>query len=236
MEKQNLSKANPYLYRIGWMIMAVFLSTIPATQYSCGASKRTQGAIIGAAAGAATGAVVGKKNRAVAIILGAGIGGVAGSLIGGYMDKQAEEIRRDLEGAKVERVGEGIVVTFDSGLLFDFDSYQLRPTTMNNLSRLSETLQKYDKTDVMILGHTDSTGPTDYNLDLSEKRAEMVSDYLVSQDIPSRRLDPEGLGETDPLVSNESDEGRQKNRRVELTIIASKKLIRDAKRGDIPEV
>lgn len=203
---------------------------------SCNSSRRTQGTIIGAAVGAATGAVSSKKNRAVAILLGASIGGVAGNLIGQYMDKQAAEIRNDLEGAKVERVGEGIVVTFDSGLLFDFDSDALRRTTRENLAQLANTLKKYDETDVIIFGHTDSTGDPKYNRDLSERRAESVQDYLTSLSVASNRLQPEGMGESDPVTTNDTEEGRQLNRRVEVTIKANKRLIRDAKKGRIPEV
>lgn len=203
---------------------------------SCSSSRRTQGTIIGAAVGAATGAVASKKNRAVAILLGASIGGVAGNLIGQYMDKQAAEIRNDLKGAKVERVGEGIVVTFDSGLLFDFDSDALRRTTRENLAQLANTLKKYDETDVIIFGHTDSTGDPQYNRDLSERRAESVQDYLTSLSVASNRLQPEGMGESDPVTTNDTEEGRQLNRRVEVTIKANKRLIRDAKKGRIPEV
>ncbi len=219
-----------------WKSYILFICILlPSTifQISCKSSKRTQGTIIGAAIGAATGAIVSKNNKAVSIILGAGIGGVAGGLIGNYMDKQAEEIRKNLEGAKVERVGEGIVVTFDSGLLFDFDSHDLRAETQANLSRLTETLKKYDKTDVKILGHTDATGPPEYNASLSQRRAQSVEQFLVQRKIPSRRLEPQGLGETDPIAPNDHEAGRQKNRRVELSIVASKKLIRDAKKGDI---
>lgn len=218
------------------LLLALLLLSTAFLDSSCNASKRTKGAIVGAAVGAATGAVLGKKNRAVAIILGASIGGVAGGLIGQYMDKQAAEIKRDLEGAKVERVGEGIVVTFDSGLLFDFDSYALRSATKENLLKLANTLNKYDDTDVMVLGHTDNTGSAEYNLKLSEQRASAVESYLSSKEVLSRRLKPDGLGESDPIETNDSETGRQLNRRVELTIVASKKLIRDAKKGDIPEV
>ncbi len=218
-------------------ILVILLVPCMLVSYpACNTSKKTQGALIGAAAGAATGAAVGKNNLAVAAILGASIGGVAGGLIGNYMDKQAEEIRKDLEGAKVERVGEGIVVTFDSGLLFDFDSYSLRSTTRQHLDRLAVTLKKYDETEVKVLGHTDNKGSHKYNMKLSEQRAKAVEDYLVTQEVVSKRLDPEGLGETDPLATNETDEDRQQNRRVELTIIASDKLIKDAKKGDLPEV
>lgn len=200
---------------------------------SCNTSNRTKGAIIGATAGAATGAIVGKKNRAVAIILGAAIGGVAGGLIGEYMDQQAAKIREDLEGAKVERVGEGILITFDSGILFDHDSYALRSATRENLNELAPTLNKYDDTDLMILGHTDNTGTNAYNETLSERRAGSVNNYLVSRGVESTRMSTTGYGETDPIATNETAEGRQLNRRVEVVIVANKKLQRAAKNGDL---
>ncbi len=203
---------------------------------ACNTSKRTKGAIIGGAVGAATGALASKKNKAVSIILGASIGGIAGGLIGDYMDRQAAEIRKDLEGARVERVDEGIVVTFESGLLFDFDQYSLKPETRENLYRLSNTLQKYSDTDVHILGHTDNIGNTDYNLNLSRNRAEAVKNYLIVADIDRKRLETQGYGESDPIATNETKTGRENNRRVEITIVASDKLIRDAKKGDIPGV
>ncbi len=203
---------------------------------ACNASKRTKGAIIGGAVGAATGAIASKKNKAVSIILGASIGGIAGGLIGDYMDRQAEEIRKDLEGARVERVDEGIVVTFESGLLFDFDEFSLKPETRENLYRLSNTLQKYSETDVHILGHTDNIGNPSYNLTLSQNRAEAVRNYLVVSNVSQKRLEIQGFGESDPIATNDTKTGRQNNRRVEITIVASDKLIRDAKRGDIPGV
>ncbi|MCB0664384.1 MAG: OmpA family protein [Saprospiraceae bacterium] len=221
-----------YFKTIPFIALIIFSTILP----SCNSSRRTQGTIIGAAVGAATGAVAAKKNRAAAILLGASIGGVAGNLIGQYMDKQAEEIRRDLEGAKVERIGEGIVVTFDSGLLFDFDSDALRQSTRENLAQLATTLKKYDDTEVIIFGHTDSIGDTAYNRNLSERRADSVENYLTGLHIDSQRLEPQGMGESDPLASNDTEEGRQLNRRVEVTIMANKKLIRDAKKGDIPQV
>ncbi|MDQ3015388.1 MAG: OmpA family protein, partial [Bacteroidota bacterium] len=150
-----------------------------------------------------------------------------------YMDKQAAKIREDLKGAKVERVGEGIVITFDSGILFDHDSYALKSTTRENLNELSPTLKKYDDTDLRILGHTDNTGTDDYNQSLSVKRASSVDNYLVSQGIASSRLSTAGYGETDPIATNETDEGRELNRRVEVVIIANKKLQRAAKNGDV---
>ena len=211
------------------MILSIFI--IPA----CNTSRATKGAVIGAAAGGAAGAVLSKKNKAAAIIFGAAVGGVAGALIGDYMDKQAEKIRQDLEGVKVERVGEGILITFDSGILFDVDKSSLKPATRDNLDRLSGTLNKYDDTDVRVLGHTDATGTDEYNASLSKRRASSVKTYLVEKDVESSRMSTQGFGESDPIASNETVEGRALNRRVELVIVANEKLKRAAKRGDLPE-
>ncbi len=201
---------------------------------SCNASNQTKGAVIGAGAGAAAGAILGKDNKAVAIILGAAVGGVAGGLIGHYMDKQAEKIQEDLKGATVERVGEGILITFDSGILFDVDSYSLKSETRNNLTKLSETMEKYDETQIKVLGHTDNTGTEKYNAALSKKRAASVNDYLVTKGVAPTRLTDIGYGELDPIATNETLEGRELNRRVEIVIVADKKLQRDAKKGDLP--
>lgn len=219
--------------RMGWIgLIALFLTIF--FHPGCSASRRTKGAVIGATTGAAVGGVLAKKNKAVAIILGASIGGLAGGIIGDYMDKQAAEIQRDLKGAKVERVGEGIVVTFDSGLLFDFDSYELKTSTRDNLNQFARTLNKYAETNVQVFGHTDSTGDNTYNLSLSSRRANAVTAYLVEKAVVSKRLKTIGLGEDDPVADNASEHGRSLNRRVELTILANKKLIRDARRGKVP--
>ena len=216
-----------------YLLVLLILSTLIGIT-ACNASNKTKGAIIGATAGAATGAVLsGKDNKAVAIIIGAAVGGVAGGLIGDYMDKQAAEIDKELEDATVERVGEGILITFDSGILFDFDSYSLKAATKDNLQDLSPTLLKYEDTDLMILGHTDNTGTEEYNKVLSDRRAESVEHYLVTQGVASGRMDPTGYGESDPIATNETDEGRQLNRRVEVVIVANKKLQRAAKKGDL---
>ena len=198
---------------------------------SCNTSNQTKGAIIGASAGAAAGAVLAKDNKAVAIILGAAIGGLSGGLIGHYMDEQAAKIQEDLEGAKVERIGEGILITFESGILFDIDSYALKAATRSNLDKLAKTLNKYDDTEVRVLGHTDNTGTEKYNLTLSRKRAASVHDYLVAKAINEGRLTDKGYGETDPIATNETVEGRELNRRVEIVIVADKKLKKDAKDG-----
>ena len=215
-------------YVIFYAVMASLMVTP-----SCNTSKQTKGAVIGATAGAAAGAILAKDNKAVAIILGAAIGGLGGGLIGHYMDEQAAKIQADLDGAKVERVGEGILVTFDSGILFDVDSYALKAATRDNLTKLSETLDKYDETEVRVLGHTDNTGTEKYNAALSKKRASSVHDYLISKGVESSRLSDIGYGELDPIASNESVAGRELNRRVEIVIVADKKLQRDAKNGDL---
>lgn len=215
-------------------LVLILLPAFLVVNSGCHASRRTKGAVIGAATGAAAGAVIVKKNKAVAILLGAAIGGVAGGIIGDYMDQQAAEIKRDLKGAKVERVGEGIVVTFDSGLWFDFDSDALKSATQDNLNQFARTLNKYAETDVQIFGHTDNTGDKAYNLNLSNQRADAVQKYLIQKAVLAKRLTTVGLGENDPIAENTTDAGRQLNRRVELTILANKKLIRDARRGKIP--
>lgn len=189
-------------------------------------SSTQKGTAIGAAAGAAVGAVIGKRagNTAVGAILGAAVGGAAGAYIGNYMDKQAEEIERDLEGATVERVGEGIKITFDSGILYDVDKAVLRPEAQANLEKLAAILNKYSDTDILIEGHTDSTGPDEHNLELSNKRAQSVAGYLSVKEVIATRFTIMGYGEGQPVADNTTAEGRQANRRVELAIMANEKL------------
>ena len=189
-------------------------------------SKSQQGAAIGTAAGAAVGAVIGKQtgNTAAGAIIGAVVGGAAGAYIGNYMDKQAEEIERDLEGAKVERIGEGIKITFDSGILFDVDKAALRTEAQTNLDKLAVILNKYEDTDVLIEGHTDSTGSEEYNLELSRMRAQSVGNHLTGQQVLPTRFTIMGYGEAQPIADNETSDGRQANRRVEIAIMANDKL------------
>jgi outer membrane protein OmpA-like peptidoglycan-associated protein len=201
----------------------------------CQANNTTKGGAIGAGVGGAIGGVIGNQsdNTAVGAIIGATVGGAAGALIGREMDKQAEELKRDLKGAKVERVGEGIKITFDSGLMFDLDSYLLKAETRDNLTELSKTLQKYDDTNILIEGHTDNTGTEVYNMNLSQKRASNVAKYLKDQGVKSGRVITEGYGENQPLASNETTEGRQNNRRVEVAIYANKKMKKLAEKGEL---
>lgn len=213
------------------LLISLLLIFTPA----CNTSRAVKGGAIGAAAGGVLGGVIGKKagNTAVGVIIGAAVGGTAGALIGRYMDKQAQEIRKDMKGAQVERVGEGILITFDSGLMFDFDSYDLKSATRSNLSELAQTLKKYEDTEIVIEGHTDSSGTEDYNQTLSERRANSVSSYLVREGVLPSRMFTMGYGEEQPVASNETDGGRRQNRRVEVAIYANKKLKRAARRGDL---
>lgn len=214
------------------IVLVIVLALLSTTlNVSCNASRKVQGAIIGAVVGGTTGALITKKNKAAGIILGAGVGGAAGALIGNYMDKQAQDIADDLENAHVERVGEGIVVIFDSGLMFDFDSYELRPATRENLTQLATSLKEYDDTELNILGHTDNVGARSYNKTLSLNRANAVEDYLVNHGVESQRLNILGYGETDPIADNDTEAGRQQNRRVEIVIVANDELKEAAKAG-----
>jgi len=188
--------------------------------------KRDKGAIIGATTGAVIGGLIGDKagNTAVGAILGAAIGGAAGAYIGNYMDKQAEEIERDLEGAQIERVGEGIKITFDSGILFDINKSNLRGVSQENLSKLAVILNKYEETEILIEGHTDATGSNDHNMDLSIRRAQSVANQLTGDQVAPVRFHIMGYGEDQPIASNDTSAGRQENRRVEIAIFANDKL------------
>ena len=194
---------------------------------SCGSMKdRDKGVIIGAAAGAIIGGVIGDKagNTAAGAIIGAAIGGAAGAYIGNYMDKQAEEIERDLEGAKIERIGEGIKITFESGILFDVNKSSLRPVAKTNLENLAVILNKYEDTEILIEGHTDSTGPEEHNMDLSIRRGESVASYMAMNNVIPTRFTVLGYGENQPIATNETTVGREQNRRVEIAIFTNDKL------------
>lgn len=186
-------------------------------------NKKQEGAIIGAGTGATVGAVIGNQTGSTArgAIIGAVVGGVAGAVIGHQMDQQAKELKQNIAGATVERVGEGIQVTFASGLLYDFDSDRLRAEAATNLRNLATSLGKYPNTDLLIVGHTDSTGTSEYNQELSERRARSASEYLASQGVKADRLRASGRGEAEPVTSNSTDAGRQSNRRVEVAIYAN---------------
>ena len=204
------------------LILALFVGSLSLS--GCASLSNTEkGAAAGAAGGAVVGGVIGNAagSTAKGAIIGAVLGGAAGAIIGNQMDKQAADLEEDLEGAEIERVGEGIQVTFDSGILFDFDSANLRPEARENLATLAQSLQEYPQTDVMIIGHTDSKGTDAYNQGLSERRAGSAADYLLNQGIEDFRITTLGKGESEPVADNETEAGRQENRRVEIAIYAS---------------
>jgi outer membrane protein OmpA-like peptidoglycan-associated protein len=201
--------------------------------HGCSASDTVKGGAIGAAAGGVIGGLIGKRagNTAVGAIIGAAIGGTAGALIGHYMDKQAEEIQKDIEGAKVERVGEGIKITFDSGILFATNSSNLTDQAKGNVQKLATILNKYPDTNILVEGHTDSTGTEAYNQKLSERRASAVTDYTSGLGVAGARFKAMGYGESQPVASNSTADGRRQNRRVEIAIFANDKLKSAAEKG-----
>ncbi|WP_400073351.1 OmpA family protein [Zobellia russellii] len=199
-------------------------------------NNKQRGAVIGAGSGAAIGGVIGNNvgngnNTVLGAILGAAIGGVAGGYIGDRMDRQAERIEEEIPGAEVSRVGEGINVTFneDAGVYFDTNKSDVKGTSQTTLNSLAKILKDYPKSNVLVEGHTDSAGPDDYNMTLSEQRATSVTNYLISQGIDKSRLETKWYGETQPLGDNTTKEGKAKNRRVELAIVASEALKQEAK-------
>ena len=194
-------------------------------------TQKEKGAVIGAAGGAVVGGVIGKATGSTArgAIVGAAVGGAAGAIIGHQMDQKAKEIQTTVAGADVTRVGEGLVVTFDSGLLFDFDSDVLRSESKKNLDNLASSLSDFGDSKLLLVGHTDSQGSDDYNLSLSRRRADAVASYLESQSVSASRVETSGRGEAEPIASNDTDPGRQQNRRVEVAIYASDKMKAEAK-------
>jgi outer membrane protein OmpA-like peptidoglycan-associated protein len=190
----------------------------------------------GAALGAGVGAIVGNQfghHSVIGALAGAAIGGTAGALIGANMDKQAAELKNDLKGAKVERVGEGIKITFDSGILFASNSSEVQPEGVSNVKRLAATLNKYKDTNVLVEGHTDSTGKEEHNQALSDRRADAVSNILTGEKVSNTRISSKGYGSTQPVADNATTEGRQQNRRVEIAIFANDKMKKAAENGSL---
>lgn len=186
-------------------------------------NQKEKGAVIGAAAGTVAGGIIGNQTGSTTrgAIIGAGVGGVIGAVIGHQMDQQAKQIQQNVPGATVVRVGEGIAVTFASGLLYDFDSDVVRADAAQNLRSLAASLSEYPNTDLLIVGHTDAVGTSEYNQTLSQRRASAAVDYLVAQGVAPARLRAVGRGETEPIASNDTEAGRQANRRIEIAIVAN---------------
>jgi outer membrane protein OmpA-like peptidoglycan-associated protein len=211
--------------RIGifYLSVAVILHALPG----CHATNKTQkGANIGAGTGGTVGAFIGKSagNTALGALIGGAVGGTAGAFIGKNMDTQAAELKQDVPGATVTRVGEGIIVKFNSGLLFNAGSADLQSAAQNNLQSLALSLQKNPATNVIIIGHSDNTGTSQQNMDVSLARATAVKTYLAAKGVDAARITTMGKGETEPIADNETENGRAQNLRVEVVIVANQKM------------
>ena len=200
------------------------------------ANSKQKGTVIGAGGGAVIGGIIGnnvgsKNNSALGAIIGAVVGGVAGNYIGDRMDRQAERIEQEIPGAQVERVGEGINVVFDetSGVYFDTNKYNINGASSATLVKLAGIFKEYSGTNILVEGHTDSTGPTNFNMTLSKQRAQAVTSYLSGQGISSSRFTTNWYGPNQPKYDNTTVDGRAKNRRVELAIIANEDMKKEAK-------
>jgi len=213
-------------------VVAVALATASLVGSGCNSLTKTQkGAAIGAGAGGTIGAIIGKSagNTALGAIIGGAVGGTAGAFIGRKMDRQAAEIKQTVPGATVERQGEGILVKFDSGILFDVDKTALKSAAQTNLTNLATSLTNNPQTNILIVGHTDNTGSAAHNQDLSVRRAEAVKAYIGSHGVSGSRLTTTGKGFNEPIADNSTEAGRSQNRRVEIVIVANDQLKQEAK-------
>jgi outer membrane protein OmpA-like peptidoglycan-associated protein len=203
------------------LLVAIFVLTLFAVYSSgCAWSNKAQGAVIGAGAGGAAGAAVGNATGSTVrgAIIGAAIGGTAGAVIGHQMDQQAGELAANVPDAHVQRIGEGIAVTFPDGVLFPFDSDRLHSAARENMRSFAASLRQYPNTTALVVGHTDSVGTDVYNQALSERRAVATADFLVMHGVDRSRITTAGRGEGEPIATNVTDLGRSQNRRVEVAI------------------
>ncbi|MEM6648545.1 MAG: OmpA family protein [Bacteroidota bacterium] len=220
--------------RTSFFVMPLVALALLISATGCSSLGKTEkGAGIGAAAGGVIGGIIGNRsdNTAKGAIIGAAVGGAAGAIIGAQMDKQAEELEDELEGAEVERVGEGIQITFDSAILFATNSSTVSSASQQNLMSLANSLQTYPNTEVLITGHTDATGTDAYNQTLSEERAGSVAAILMQNSVQGTRVKTMGLGETQPIADNGTAAGRQQNRRVEVAIFATEEYRQEVESG-----
>jgi outer membrane protein OmpA-like peptidoglycan-associated protein len=223
-----LQQRHPMSKLFGTRVFPVWRISIMAglalTLVSCATwGKREGGALIGAGTGAVVGGVIGNNTGSTArgAIIGAAVGGAAGAIIGHQMDQQAKELKLEIPGATIERVGEGITVTFASGLMYDFDSDGIRAEAGVNLQNLAASLKKYPNTSLLVVGHTDASGSADYNQGLSLRRANAAMSYLGRYGVGASRVSASGRGEMEPVTTNDTESGRQLNRRIEVAIYAN---------------
>jgi outer membrane protein OmpA-like peptidoglycan-associated protein len=213
------------------MIGFLLAAGVGAGVLGCSWSRTAKGAAVGAAAGGVVGGVIGHEagSTTTGVLIGAAVGGAAGAWIGNYMDKQAAEMERDLKDAKIERIGEGIKITFASGLFFDVDRAVVKARSKEELARLAVILNKYEDTEILLEGHTDATGSEEHNLELSRQRSQAVANVLAAEQVRATRFTIMGYGEEQPVTTNDTDDGRRQNRRVEVAIYANDKLKKAAK-------
>ena len=228
--KSKINKVGIILFTL---VLTMSLTNCKAVQ---NANNKQKGAVIGATGGAILGAIIGNNvgkggNGELGAVIGGVIGGGAGILIGNKMDKQAQKIEEEIPGAVVERVDDGIVVTFDenSGVYFDTAKFNINTASQTTLNKLIAVFKEYPDTNLLVVGHTDSQGAEDYNMTLSKNRANAVTSYLTSKGISSGRLTTNWFGETQPVQDNATAAGRAKNRRVNIAILPNEKMIQDAK-------
>lgn len=219
------------------VVFIMVTSLLVGCEATRNANNSQKGAVIGAAGGAIIGAIIGNNagkggNGELGAVIGGVVGGTAGAVIGNKMDKQAQKIEEEIPGAVVERVDDGIVVTFDenSGVYFDTIKYNINSASQATLDKLISVLKEYPDTNILVVGHTDSTGSAEYNMTLSKNRAYSVTNYFTSKGLNSSRFTTNWFGEEQPLHDNSTAEGRAKNRRVNVAIVPNQKMIEDAKR------
>lgn len=218
------------------IVLAGLFLSITACESVKNTNKTQRGAAIGVVAGSVIGGILGNNlgkggNTAMGAVIGGVVGGTVGGVIGNKMDKQARKIDEVLPGAEVNRVGEGIVLVLgENSVRFDVSKSTLTPIAKENLDKLIPVFNEYADTDIKIYGYTDSTGKKEFNQTLSEQRAASVKAYLVGKGIAAARILTQGMGINDPIDTNETPEGRAKNRRVEFTITANEKMVKDAEK------
>ncbi len=203
-----------------------------------GMSKTAKGGLLGAGGGAVLGAGIGaliggKKGAAIGAIGGAAVGGTTGAVIGRKMDQQAADLQKDMQGVKVERVGEGIMLTMPAGILFEVSKFDLTSAASGEIDKLAKVLQKYPDTDILVTGHADASGIPAKNLTLSEQRAQSVVSYLGTHGVDAARMRAAGKGDTEPVGDNATVEGKAANRRVEVAIFANEKMKKAAEAGKL---
>ena len=224
------------------MTAASLMLLISSCETTKKATNQDKGVAIGAIGGGIIGGILGnnvgnKKNTALGVLIGGVVGGVAGGIIGNKMDRQAEKIKTEVPGAKVERIEEGIGVTFDennpdgskAGVYFETNKYLITANSKLALDKLQKIFAEYPETNILIEGHTDDVGSEAYNLSLSQRRAEAVGNYLKSVGVDASRFTIKWYGETQPSVDNSTPENRALNRRVQFIITANEKMKAEAK-------